>query len=349
MFRLTLFSLSLFAISPALAIDSHSANHETVNVLKHTLPIGSSFLIASRQNATPPTPEGLKGWDYMYGRLVDQGVSPDFLTELLQDPSMPHAEVLRFGLDPKEPRHLYSRFHTSKAQRAAASCFQAHRSTFEQASKKYGVPAGVLAAIVHVETSCGRNVGRSPVFYRLLRLASAGDPNTIEINFQEKSANKGVTREKVEARGKYLENTFFPHALAALMVASERGVDPLELRGSEAGAVGMPQFLPGNYLEFGVDGDKDGSTDLFTSADAIPSVGNLLKHYGWKSPTLSTKAKREVIWHYNRSAPYIDAVLSLATSVERTKVKQALPKRGTPLNRLRKSPAAKVKKAPASH
>jgi membrane-bound lytic murein transglycosylase B len=71
-----------------------------------------------------------------------------------------------------------------------------------------------------------------------------------------------------------LENT--------LLFARESHIDPLSLLGSFAGAVGMPQFMPGNILKFGVDFDGDGHIDLRNSAaDAIGSVANFLVAHGW--------------------------------------------------------------------
>jgi membrane-bound lytic murein transglycosylase B len=71
-----------------------------------------------------------------------------------------------------------------------------------------------------------------------------------------------------------LENT--------LVLARETGVDPLSLQGSFAGAVGMPQFMPGNILKYGVDFDGDGRIDLSgSSSDAIGSVANYLARHGW--------------------------------------------------------------------
>jgi membrane-bound lytic murein transglycosylase B len=71
-----------------------------------------------------------------------------------------------------------------------------------------------------------------------------------------------------------LENT--------LLLARKEGIDPFSLQGSFAGAVGMPQFMPGNILKYGVDFDGDGVVDLRNSpSDAIGSVANFLVQHGW--------------------------------------------------------------------
>ena len=95
-------------------------------------------------------------------------------------------------------------------------------------------------------------------------------------------------------------------------IADRLGIDPLSIRGSGAGAFGLAQFLPTSYLSYGVDGDRNGRVSLFSPDDAIASCANYLKAHGWRSG-LSHAERREVIWHYNRSDPYIDTVLALAS------------------------------------
>src|SRR5439155_27019966 len=66
------------------------------------------------------------------------------------------------------------------------------------------------------------------------------------------------------------------------MLSREAGIDPLRGKGWYAGAIGIPQFMPGSYRRFAVDYDGDGLSDLATSpADAIGSIGNFLKAHGW--------------------------------------------------------------------
>jgi hypothetical protein len=102
---------------------------------------------------------------------------------------------------------------------------------------------------------------------------------------------------------------------AVFDLSAQMRVDPLELRGSGSGALGIPQFLPRSYLWYGVDGNGDGSISLYDPDDAIPSCAKYLQHYGWK-PGLSRADKRNVVWGYNHSDAYIDTVLWLADEVE---------------------------------
>ncbi len=68
-----------------------------------------------------------------------------------------------------------------------------------------------------------------------------------------------------------------------LLFARESGIDPFSLRGSYAGAVGWPQFMPGSIRSYAVDFDGDGKVDLRNSpVDAIGSIANFLVAHGWK-------------------------------------------------------------------
>src|SRR3954465_14297841 len=69
-----------------------------------------------------------------------------------------------------------------------------------------------------------------------------------------------------------------------LLLARENNLDVFALRGSYAGAIGIPQFMPGSLRRYGVDFDGDGAIDLRRSpADAIGSVGNFLHGHGWRA------------------------------------------------------------------
>jgi membrane-bound lytic murein transglycosylase B len=68
-----------------------------------------------------------------------------------------------------------------------------------------------------------------------------------------------------------------------LLLARENGLDPLSTKGSYAGAIGIPQFMPGSWRRFAIDFDGDGTVDLENSvADSIGSIGNYLKEHGWQ-------------------------------------------------------------------
>jgi len=99
--------------------------------------------------------------------------------------------------------------------------------------------------------------------------------------------------------------------LGALMdLARAIDMDPCEIRGSYAGAVGPAQFIPSSFQSLGVDGDSDGIRDPFNMVDAMASIANYLKRAGWKNGA-GQETLRQAIWHYNHSQAYVNTVMML--------------------------------------
>ncbi|SFL82895.1 membrane-bound lytic murein transglycosylase B [Rugamonas rubra] len=148
---------------------------------------------------------------------------------------------------------------------AGVKFWNENRETLARAEALYGVPAEILVGIIGVETVYGRNTGRFRVLDALTTLAFAYP----------------------EAPARLERMAFFRSELeAALLYARQNGVDPLQLRGSYAGAVGMPQFMPSSILKYAVDFDGDGRIDLLNSSnDAIGSVAAFLVAHGWQRDT----------------------------------------------------------------
>ena len=142
--------------------------------------------------------------------------------------------------------------------------WQNNRNALERAEREYGVPASVIVGIIGVETLYGQNTGNFRILDALATLA-----------FHFPSAHP-----RAAAR-----QAFFQSELEQfLLLTSRSGADPLNIRGSYAGAMGLPQFMPSSWAKFAVDFDGDGRIDLFGSpTDAIGSVANYFKAFGWQS------------------------------------------------------------------
>jgi len=128
--------------------------------------------------------------------------------------------------------------------------------TLKRAERRYGVPPEYVVAILGVETFYGRNTGNWRVVDALTTLAFDYPPRA----------------------------RFFRAELEHyLLMARDAGVDVFSLRGSYAGAIGIPQFMPSSARTYAVDFDGDGRIDLQKSPpDAIGSVANFLKLHGWQ-------------------------------------------------------------------
>ena len=131
-----------------------------------------------------------------------------------------------------------------------------HAASIERAAREYGVPAELIVATLGIETNYGRNTGTFKVLEALATLAFQYPPRA----------------------------DHFRHELEEfLLLARESGIDPLAVKGSFAGAIGIPQFLPSSYRSYAVDFDHDGKRDLVgTPADAIGSVANYYRQFGWR-------------------------------------------------------------------
>ncbi|CAM5344046.1 lytic murein transglycosylase B [Eoetvoesiella caeni] len=145
--------------------------------------------------------------------------------------------------------------------KAGVQFWQEHRAKLDSVAKQYGVPPSIIVAIIGVETIYGRHMGN----FRILdALATLGfrHPDTAR---PERSQ-------------------LFRDQLADLIqLDARRELDARTETGSFAGAMGLPQFMPGSILRYAVDGDKDGHIDLRTSPDdAIASVASFLRQHGWQ-------------------------------------------------------------------
>jgi membrane-bound lytic murein transglycosylase B len=290
--------------------------------------------------APTPAPLGDGGWGYLIDKLVADGVPRERVLRTFQDPRFDDFDGLPFGLDPKESRALYRHFLKQRSVQLARQCRAEYAAAFEYAERTQKVPASVIAAILHVETGCGRNTGDSVILHRLARLAMANEPQNLEMNLDRNATVKGVRNDtlarRTRERARYLEDLFYPEVLATFTIADRLKLDPLDIRGSGSGAFGYPQFLPTSYLRHGVDGNGDGAISLYDVDDAAASAGRYLSQYGWHAG-LSDAEKRRVIWHYNRSDAYIETVLGLAAKIEG-------PAKAAPKQKLAASKKTKAKK-----
>ena len=147
-------------------------------------------------------------------------------------------------------------FVNEKRIAAGLEFWKKHRRALERAEIRYGVPGQYIVAIIGVETYYGRYSGRWRVIDAL---------TTLGFDYPTRSA-------------------FFRSELEHyLLLAREQGKDAFSMRGSYAGAIGIPQFMPSSTRRYAVDFDGNGVIDLRRSAvDAIGSVANFLKEHGWQ-------------------------------------------------------------------
>lgn len=164
---------------------------------------------------------------------------------------------------PKNWRVYRSRFIDATRIGAGVRFWQQNRATLERAEQEFGVPAEIIVGIIGVETIYGQQMGDFRVLDALATLA---------FDFPE-------THPRAAER-----TTFFRGELEHFLAYHKANrTSPLRPRGSYAGAMGMPQFMPSSLVRWGLDYDGDKSIDLTNSTDdVIGSVANYFKGFGWK-------------------------------------------------------------------
>jgi membrane-bound lytic murein transglycosylase B len=159
-------------------------------------------------------------------------------------------------------------FVTDKRESEGVEFFAKHKQTFLRAEQQFGVPAEIILSIMGVETYYGRITGS----YRVMDALS-----TLAFDYPKRSV-------------------FFTKELKSYLILSrEQGVNPLDIKGSYAGAMGYGQFMPSSYRAYAIDFDDDDKIDIWNNpVDAIGSVANYFKQHGWKSgETVVVAAKVE--------------------------------------------------------
>jgi membrane-bound lytic murein transglycosylase B len=156
-----------------------------------------------------------------------------------------------------------SRFIEPRRIQAGVAFWRAHQDTLARAESQTGVPAELIVGIIGVETIYGQQTGN----YRVLDALA-----TLAFDFPKAHPRAAERRQ------------FFRDELEQFLILAQRsGRDPLNLHGSYAGAMGLPQFMPSSWLKYAVDFDGDGVIDLQGSpADAIGSVANYFKVFNWQ-------------------------------------------------------------------
>lgn len=154
-----------------------------------------------------------------------------------------------------------------------------YEDALNRAWQVYGVPPEIIVGIIGVETRWGRVMGKTRILDALA---------TLSFNYPR--------------RAEY----FSGELETFLLMARDEQDDPLNLKGSFAGAMGYGQFMPSSYKQYAVDFSGDGHINLWDPVDAIGSVANYFKAHGWvKGDQVAVMANGQAPlakWLQNRTA-----------------------------------------------
>jgi membrane-bound lytic murein transglycosylase B len=225
----------------------------------------------------------------LFSRLTARGWPEETLAALLADERVTiyPENVGRKGKGLNYRSRQFGLF-TKKSVKEGRAVLQANQPLLRKIEADYGVAKEVLVAILRVETNFGRAKGSRPVFNSLLTMALVEN------------------RRSAWAEGE-LEQL--------LLLSHETNRDPLSIKGSWAGAFGLPQFIPSSYRKYGADGNRDGRVDLDNLSDSFASIANYLKASGWDRQ--DPAKKKEAVYAYNHCDNYVQAVLDYARALKK--------------------------------
>jgi len=230
-------------------------------LLKHTLPAVSGLLLGFSSSVFAQDAVTYKDHPAtleMINELSAEGFDPSALQQLFAQVERKDRiiELMTTPAEAKPWKDYRPIFVTPQRIAQGVEFLQAHQEVLRQAESIFGVPAELIVAIIGVETRYGRNTGGFRVIDALSTLAFDYPPR----------------------------QTYFSKELKAyLQLTRDAGLDPLELKGSYAGAMGYGQFMPSSYQSYAIDFDGDQLADIWNNpVDAIGSVANYLHRHGWQ-------------------------------------------------------------------
>jgi len=275
-----------------------------------------SGLAASTGAAADPVPD----WKYVEARLKKSGFQKKFIQSLKDtyEPASFH-QVLELNV------LLYLRksddHGVQLSQRAVdtvESFMKANRPSLLAAEKEHGVSSSVIASLLWLESRHGENQGRFHVPSVYVHLLQAPRPAVIaHLHKNAKKFTPKVSKKNladITTRTKKKADWALAELKALQTVHGKDAKRVRELRGSFAGAFGIPQFLPSSYLRWARSHGKGATPDLTKPQDAILSVAYYLRDNGWKRG--KEKTFKKALLRYNNSHDYANAILKLAGQVD---------------------------------
>ena len=281
------------------------------------------FLIFFLQISVPRTVSA--NWQPLTERLVADGYDEQTIRTLFSRPEVRFEPAVMAGKiagivrnqfsrpavsGPLDHQEIYRGFTNERVIARARSYMKENRAILEEASAGYGVPGEVVVSILLVETRLGRSTGGAIVFNRLASMALSANLETIKPHIGKDIIT--ADREDFARTWCHKKSEWAYNELKALLnYAVKSAVDPLDIKGSIYGAIGLCQFMPSNIFSYGVDADNDGRVDPFVTSDAIHSIANYLYQHGWNSH-INREDRRKVIFAYNNSTVYVNTILAVA-------------------------------------
>jgi len=249
-------------------------------------------------------------------RLINEGFEKTWVQKLYGQPEVGfETRGLSLFFSHKEATLDYSQFLLNRSINKAKQYLNEHRQYLDSIEEQYGVNKEIIVAVMLVETRLGTNTGSSLVLNTLSTMAVLDDTDIRDLMWKRvpelRNRNRGQYIKWAKKKSKWAYNEL----KAFLKYTQDSDMNPIVIKGSYAGALGIPQFMPSNISKFAKDGDKDGRIDLFTHADAMASIASYLKYYGWK-PGIDRTQQYKILLHYNYSKYYANTLIDIARKLK---------------------------------
>jgi len=249
--------------------------------------------------------------------LLKQGVDSNFIYRTLEHPNTTFNErYVRININNFASKPDYSHNWSSKSISKNVKFINQNSEILNLAELNFDVPKEIIASILFIETRHGEYLGNNNILsvYYSTALCNqnafiAKNKESLKEGFEGTEEELIALNNKIEERSRKKSKWAIEQLKALAEIEKTSQLSIFDLEGSWAGAFGMSQFLPSSYLSWAVDGDNDGSINLFETTDAIFSVANYLKSNGWG---FDKESQRKAVFHYNNSSAYVDAVFKLA-------------------------------------
>jgi len=260
---------------------------------------------ANSQNANNP-------FESLQQRLIKDGFKKDLIKKIYTSPEIAFETkgVALFFMH-REATLNYGQFSKRRSIKKARKYMKKHLDELLKAEKTYRVDKEIITAIILVETRLGTSLGGRSTFNTLSTIAALSDPFARHFLWNKIPASNRYSKKEFEKKARQKSTWAYDELKAFLKYTARESINPITIYGSYAGAIGISQFMPSNILKLGIDGNEDGRIDIFDHADAIASIANYLKHYGWKSG-IDRKTKYRILLRYNYSKYYANAILEIA-------------------------------------
>lgn len=203
--------------------------------------------------------EAFQAWKKDFtARAIAKNYTPALVHSVIDGTKINPKAIERNKTQPEFSKPIWSYVDTAASSvrvNNGKTMLAEHAALFDQIGSRYPVDRHILTAIWGLESAYGQIMGGHNIINSLATFAFQG------------------------RRQKFGERELF----AVLDVLANQSVRKEQLTGSWAGAMGMTQFIPSTFRDYGVDFHNDGNKDLWASeGDALGSAAHYLSRHGWR-------------------------------------------------------------------